>query len=488
MEYQDLTVKEIQRALAQGTFTSVDITRAMLETIDAQDAYIGGYVSVQHEQALAQAAAADQARRDGKAAPLCGVPGAIKDNLCTKGVATTCSSKMLEHFVPPYDATVVERLKAQHMVSLGKANMDEFAMGSSTENSAFQITHNPHDLSRVPGGSSGGSAAIVAAGLAPFALGSDTGGSVRQPASLCGVVGFKPTYGMVSRYGLIAFGSSLDQVGVLSRTVEDCAVVMDAIAGHDERDATSLAGEKPAFEQSLAGGVKGMKIGLPDEYFAQGVSEDVKQSVLAAAQRFEQMGAVVEPCSLPLTPYSLPAYYLLACAEASSNLGRYDGVRYGMRADVTDDWEEMMIQTRTQGFGPEVKRRIMLGTFVLSAGYYDAYYKKAQQARTLIQQDFRKAFDSFDLLLTPTSPTTAWEIGGKVDPLSLYAADICTVAVNIAGLPALSLPCGKDAQGLPIGMQLIGRPGSDAQILRAGHAYEQQHPDFVRPVHQGGAQ
>lgn len=488
MDYQDLTVKELQQALQSGACTSEEVTRALLQAIEMEDTAIGGYVSVQPERALQQAQAADRARREGQTASLCGIPGAIKDNLCTKGVATTCSSKMLEHFIPPYNATVVERLQAQHMVTLGKANMDEFAMGSSTENSAFQITHNPHDLSRVPGGSSGGSAAIVAAGLAPFALGSDTGGSVRQPASLCGVVGFKPTYGMVSRYGLIAFGSSLDQVGVLSRTVEDCAVVMDAIAGHDERDATSLAAEKPAFEQSLTGGVKGMKIGLPDEYFAQGVSEEVKQSVLAAAQRFEQMGAVVEPCSLPLTPYSLPAYYLLACAEASSNLGRYDGVRYGMRADVTDDWEEMMIQTRTQGFGPEVKRRIMLGTFVLSAGYYDAYYKKAQQARTLIRQDFQKAFDRFDLLLTPTSPTTAWEIGGKVDPLSLYAADICTVAVNIAGLPALSLPCGKDAQGLPIGMQLMGRPGSDAQILRVGHAYQQQYPGFLRPVHQGGAQ
>lgn len=487
MEIYELTLKQLCDGLAQKQFTAAEVVQAYQARIQQVEPQVHGYLHTLTEQAFQQAQQADERRAKGDASLLLGVPYAIKDNLCTDGVATTCASRMLEHFVPPYNATVVEKLNQHGLISLGKANMDEFAMGSSTENSAFIATCNPHDLSRVPGGSSGGSAAIVASGMAPFALGSDTGGSVRQPAALCGVVGFKPTYGMVSRYGLVAFGSSLDQVGVLSRSVEDCAMVMQIIAGHDPHDSTSLPQPAPDFTASLEAPLKGLKIGLPQEYFAQGVSDRVRQRVEEAAQTYAQLGATVERCSLPLAPYSLPTYYLLACAEASSNLARYDGVRYGYRAKDAANWSDMMTQTRTEAFGAEVKRRIMLGTFVLSAGYYDAYYKKAQQARVLIKRDFAAAFAKYDLLLTPTSPTTAWKLGEKADPLSLYAADVCTVAVNIAGLPALSLPCGTDEAGLPVGMQLIGNACDDARVLAAGHAYQKACGTVIAPVCQGGA-
>ena len=476
-----LSLKDLQRGLTNGDFTSADIVASLFSRIEAADDRVRAFIRLTEQSALETAKSADQ-NRTKSAPPLYGIPFGIKDNMCTDGVLTTCASRILENFVPPYNAYVVDRLFDQGAIMMGKTNMDEFAMGSSTENSAFFKTHNPHNIDYVPGGSSGGSAAAVASGMVPFALGSDTGGSVRQPASLCGVIGFKPSYGMVSRYGLIAFGSSLDQIGVFTRSVEDCAVVMDAIAGHDNRDSTSAHIDKPDFHASLSDDPKGLRIGLPREYFEAGIHPSVRDAVERAANLYQSMGAIVEPCSLPRAPYALPTYYLLACAEASSNLARYDGVRYGYRAEGVEDWEAMMEQSRTHGFGNEVKRRIMLGTFVLSAGYYDAYYKKAQQARTLIRRDYADAFGKYDLLLTPTSPTTAWKIGEHADPLSLYAADMCTVSVNIAGLPGLSIPCGKDEKGLPIGMQLIGRWGNDAKVLSAGYAYQCTSGLTITPV------
>ena len=487
MQAYEMTIKELQAALREKKISASEAMQGYQGRVADVDPLVQGYISLNPQTAEKQAVRAQQRLDDRTAQPLTGIPMAIKDNLCTKGIETTCASKMLENFVPPYTATAVEKLFNQDAVMLGKANMDEFAMGSSTETSYFFETKNPHDLNRVPGGSSGGSAAIVASGMAAFALGTDTGGSIRQPASLCGVVGFKPTYGMVSRYGLIAFASSLDQIGVFSHTVEDCAVVMDAIAGPDAKDSTSMQQAAPKFESSLTGDVKGVKIGIPQEYFGQGVTQQVREAVQKAARDLESLGAIVEPCSLPLTQYGLPTYYLLACAEASSNLARYDGVRYGFRAEEAESFEDMLIRTRTEGFGDEVKRRIMLGAFVLSAGYYDAYYKKALASRALIKRDFRKAFETYDLLLTPTSPNVAWEMGEVTDPLAMYAADVCTVAVNIAGLPGLSVPCGKDEDGMPIGLQLIGAHYQDAKVLNAGHAYQQNFgQSMIRPVCQKG--
>ena len=485
MDLWKLSLCELQQGLQKGEFTSEDIVGSLYSRIGEADKKVKAYLRLTEEAAHEAARTAD-VQRNSDSPKLFGIPYAIKDNMCTDGIATTCASRMLENFVPPYNAHVVEQLNSQHAILLGKTNMDEFAMGSSTENSAFFATRNPHNTQYVPGGSSGGSAAAVACGMAPVALGSDTGGSIRQPAALCGIIGFKPSYGMVSRYGLIAFGSSLDQIGVFSRSVADCAIVMDAIAGYDQRDSTSSAIEKPAFEAQLSRDVKGLRIGLPKEYFAEGIQPTVRASVEKAAAVLQENGAIVEHCSLPRSPYALPTYYLLACAEASSNLARYDGVRYGYRAKDTQDWEEMMEMTRTQGFGAEVKRRIMLGTFVLSAGYYDAYYKKAQQARTLIRRDYADAFAKYDMLLTPTSPTTAWKVGENADPLSLYAADLCTVSINIAGLPGISIPCGKDENDLPIGMQLIGRWGDDARVLSVAHAYEKASGLGIKPV-LGGA-
>lgn len=464
----------LSEALGKGEVSAVEAVRAYLDEIARRDGEIRAYLTVTAEAALSAAEAADAARRRGEAlSPLAGVPIALKDNLCTKGIRTTCASRMLENFVPPYDAAVVERLYAAGAVPLGKANMDEFAMGSSTENSAFFPTRNPVDPSRVPGGSSGGSAAAVAAGEAAVAIGSDTGGSIRQPAAFCGVVGMKPTYGLVSRYGLVAFASSLDQIGPLARTAADCALAMNVLAGHDRRDATSLSAPQEDYLAGLDAGVEGLRLALPKEYFGEGLQPAVKDAVLSAARRFEAMGAKVGEVSFPTLEDALPAYYVLSSAEASSNLARFDGVRYGRRSGEAQDIAELYCRSRSEGFGAEVKRRILLGTFVLSAGYADAYYKQALRVRTLIARDFGRIFREYDAILSPVAPTTAYRLGEKTaDPMQMYLGDVYTVPVNIAGLPAVSLPCGKDEDGLPIGMQLIGPALSEKRLLRAAHTFE----------------
>ena len=431
-------------------------------------------VTVTDDLALSQAHEADALIASGEASPLTGIPVLIKDNMCTRGIRTTCSSKMLAGFVPPYDARVVEKLNECHAVILGKANMDEFAMGSSTENSAFYPTCNPWDLSCVPGGSSGGSAVGVASGEAIYSMGSDTGGSIRQPAGFCSVTGLKPTYGRVSRYGLVAFASSLDQIGPLTQDVTDCALVLNAIAGYDPRDATSVPYPVPDYTQCLTGDIKGLRIGVPKEYFIEGMQAEVVVAIRAAISKLEELGASVDQeMSLPHTPYALAAYYIIAPSEASANLARYDGVKYGYSYQETDSMWEALEKTRQYGFGPEVKRRIMLGTYALSAGYYDAWYLKAQRMRTLIRQEFDQAFSQFDALVTPTSPTVPFKIGEKVDdPLQMYLSDVCTLPINIAGLPAISIPAGF-ADGLPIGMQIIAKPYAEETILRIAHAYQE---------------
>ena len=469
-----LTIHEARDLLDRRQVSSVELTRAYLDRIQAVDPRVRAYVTVTAEQALEQAAEADARIAKGQASPLTGIPMQIKDNMCTRGVATTCSSRMLRNFVPPYDATVVERLRQQGAVFLGKGNMDEFAMGSSTENSAFFPTHNPWDLARVPGGSSGGPAASVAAGEAMASLGSDTGGSIRQPAALCGIVGLKPTYGLVSRYGLVAFASSLDQIGPMTRDVTDCALVLNAIAGHDPRDSTSLPQPTPDYRRALTGDVRGMRIGVPKEYFAQGIDPEVAAAIRQAVGVLQRLGASVDwDVSLPSTPYALAVYYILAPSECSANLARYDGVKYGFSyKDGESMWEELE-KTRQHGFGPEVKRRIMLGTYSLSSGYYDAYYLKAQKVRTLITREFQDAFQRYDGLITPTSPTVAFRLGEKTeDPLQMYLSDVCTIPVNIAGIPGISIPCGY-AHGLPVGMQIMGPALGEEALLRAAYAYEQ---------------
>ncbi len=394
--------------------------------------------------------------------------------MCTKGIRTTCSSRMLENFIAPYDATVIEKLKAEGIINLGKLNMDEFAMGASTEYSYFKKTKNPWNLNTVPGGSSGGSAAAVAAEMVPWALGSDTGGSIRQPASFCGVVGLKPTYGLVSRYGLVAFASSLDQIGPITKDVRDAAILLNLIAGYDEKDSTSIAVEKKDYTANLEKDIKGMRIGIPKEFFGEGINEEVKASLQKAIKTYEEMGAVVEECSLDIANYALATYYIIACAEASSNLGRFDGIRYGYRSPNATSLKDIYKKSRSEGFGPEVKR-IILGTYVLSSGYYDAYYKKAQLVRTLVTKEFEKAFAKYDVILTPTSPNVAFEMGTKSNnPLEMYLADICTVSVNIAGLPGISIPCGVDSKGMPVGMQLIGNKFEEEKILNVAYAYEQK--------------
>lgn len=475
MEIYQMTAHELSDKLKAKEISSVEATRAVLDRVDAVEEKVGGYVTVLREEAIKAAEEIDKKRQAGEAlGDLAGVPVAIKDNICTEGVKTTCASKMLYNFVPPYSATAAVKMAEAGTVLIGKANMDEFAMGSSTENSAEKITRNPFNTDHVPGGSSGGSAAVVSADEAFVALGSDTGGSIRQPASFCGVVGMKPTYGMVSRFGLVAFASSLDQIGPLSKDVTDCALTLNAIVGHDKMDSTSLNVEVPNYKDALVNDVKGLKIGVPEEYYGPGISDEVKAAVQKALKDLESMGAIVEPCSLPRTEYALPAYYIISSAEASSNLARYDGVKYGFRAEKFEDLIDLYRESRSQGFGDEVKRRIMLGTYALSSGYYDAYYKKAQQVRTLIKQDFDKVFEKYDVLMTPTSPTTAWKIGAmNQNPLEMYAADICTVSINIAGLPGLVVPCGLDSQGLPIGLQMIGKPFGESTLLRAGYTFEQ---------------
>jgi aspartyl-tRNA(Asn)/glutamyl-tRNA(Gln) amidotransferase subunit A len=467
-----LTIHEAHARLAAGEFTAVELTEAVMARIMAVDNDVKAYLTLTPEVALAQARAADERRAAGEDTPLLGIPLAIKDVLCTEGIPTTCGSRILENFIPPYDATAVARLKATGAVLLGKTNLDEFAMGSSTENSAFFTTRNPWDLSRVPGGSSGGSAAAVAADECLGALGTDTGGSVRQPASLCSVVGLKPTYGRVSRYGLVAFASSLDQVGVLTKDVTDAAILLGGIAGHDPRDSTSVDIAVPDYTIALTGNLQGVRVGVPKEYFIEGMQPEVETAVRAAVDTLAGLGAEVQEVSLPHTDYALPVYYLIAPAEASTNLARYDGVRYGLRVDE-DGLDRMYRATRGQGFGPEVKRRIMLGTYALSAGYYDAYYLKAQRVRTLIKGDFDAAFEQVDVIVAPTSPTTAFCIGEKTDdPLQMYLSDIFTLSMNLAGICGLSLPCGFDDARLPIGLQVMGPAFGEERVLRVAYAYE----------------
>ena len=473
MKPYQLTIHEANERLTAGELTAVELTERVIDRIVTVDNDVKAYLTLTPEEALAQARAADERRSAGEEGPLLGVPLAIKDVLCTEGIPTTCGSRILEDFIPPYDATVVARLKAAGAVLLGKTNTDEFAMGSSTENSAYFTTHNPWDLSRVPGGSSGGSAAAVAADECLGALGTDTGGSVRQPAGLCGVVGLKPTYGRVSRYGLIAYASSLDQVGVLTKDVTDAAILLGVIAGYDYRDSTSMAVPVPDYATSLTSELSGLRVGVPKEYFIEGMQPAVEAAVRAAVDTLAELGADVRDISLPHTDYALPVYYLIAPAEASANLARYDGVRYGLRASA-GSLDDMYKTTRGQGFGPEVKRRIMLGTYALSAGYYDAYYLKAQKVRTLVKADFDAAYEQVDVIVAPTSPTTAFRIGEKVDnPLQMYLSDVFTLSMNLAGTCGLSLPCGFDAGGLPIGLQVMGPAFGEEQVLRAAYAYEQ---------------
>ncbi len=468
-----LTIGQCQRLLERGEVSALELTRAYMDVIDRLEPGISSFITVTAELAVEQARSADARLAAGMGRPLTGVPMQVKDLLSTRGVVTTCGSRMLEGFVPPYDAAVVERLYEQDAVLLGKGNMDEFAMGSSTENSAFHPTHNPWDLDRVPGGSSGGGAAAVAAGQCVYALGSDTGGSVRQPAAMCGIVGLKPTYGLVSRWGLVAYASSLDQVGPLSQNVADCATVLDCIAGHDIRDSTSIPGERPDYSRGLMYGVGGLRIGMPREYFAEGIDPEVQRVVREAVGVLESLGAAVEEMSLPSTAYALAAYYIIAPSECSANLARYDGVKYGLSVQEPGEGPGAMEATRGQGFGPEVKRRIMLGTYGLSAGYYDAFYLKALKVRTLLRREFDDAFREFDVLASPTSPTVAFPLGERTtDPVQMYLSDVCTVPANIVGIPAISVPCGF-AHGLPVGLQLMGPALSEAMLLRVAHAYEQ---------------
>ena len=473
-EITSLSLRQLSGCLRSGELTAVQAAEAYLASIRENDPSIRAYLSVLEEKAMGQAAETDRRRARGEAlSPLAGVPVGIKDNICTKGVTTTCASRMLEQFIPPYNAHVIEKLEEAGAVTLGKLNMDEFAMGSSTENSFFQITHNPRDPSRVPGGSSGGSAAAVAANEAAFALGSDTGGSIRQPAAFCGVVGMKPTYGTVSRYGLVAFASSLDQIGPLTRDVADSAMVMDCIAGHDSRDSTSIRMDKLPYASQLGQDIRGIKIALPEEFFGEGLSEDVRKGIQLAARRFQDLGAEIVRVSMPTLTHALPAYYIISSAEASSNLARFDGIRYGYRSPDYEDITSLYKNSRSEGFGEEVKRRIMLGTFALSSGYYDAYYKKALQVRTLITRDYSRIFAACDCILSPVAPTTAYKIGEKTaNPLEMYLGDIYTVPVNIAGLPGLSMPCAAASDGLPVGMQLIGPAFSEPLLYRVGYAYE----------------
>lgn len=474
MELYEQTIHDLQAQLQARQVSSVELTTSFLNRIEATDASINAFITVTKEQALADAAAADQRIADGNCAPLTGIPVALKDIFLTEGVRTTCASKMLDNFIAPYDATAWAKMKSQGAVLLGKLNQDEFAMGSSCENSAFGPTRNPWDREHIPGGSSGGSAAAIAAQQAVATLGTDTGGSIRQPASHCGCVGLKPTYGRVSRYGVIAYASSLDQVGPMTRDVTDAALLLGAIAGHDPKDSTSVDCPVPDYTAALQQGVKGLRIGLPKEYFIDGLDTDVQQAMDQTIAVYRQLGAEFVEVSLPHTNYAVATYYLIATAEASSNLARYEGVRFGHRAKDTAGLIDLMMQSRSEGFGAEVKRRIMLGTYALSSGYYDAYYIKAQKVRTLIQQDFIEAFKSVDLLLTPVAPTPAFRIGEKTaDPLQMYLSDLFTIPVNLAGICGISVPAGISSNGLPIGLQLLGRPFGEESILRAAFDFEQ---------------
>jgi aspartyl-tRNA(Asn)/glutamyl-tRNA(Gln) amidotransferase subunit A len=480
MDLHTLTMHELHDLLDKREVSSREITEAFYRRIEALDNRVHAYLTLTRELALEQADQADHQRRRGESGPLLGIPLAIKDVICTKGVRTTCGSKILRNFVPPYDATVMERLKTAGAIILGKTNMDEFAMGSSTEQSAYGITHNPWDLSTIPGGSSGGSAAAVAADECAAALGSDTGGSIRQPAACCGVVGLKPTYGRVSRYGLVAFASSLDSIGPLTKDVRDAALLMNVLGGKDPRDSTSADLAMPDCTWVLSGDAKGLRIGIPRQYFVGGIDPEVEGAVRTALKVLERVGATTAEVSLPHTEYGVAAYYILAPSEASSNLARYDGVKYGYRTPQWSNLRDMYMRTRDEGFGAEVKRRIMLGTYALSAGYYEAYYKKAQQVRTLIRRDFEDAFAHVDVLVAPTAPTPAFKIGERTaDPLQMYLSDIFTVPINLAGVPGISVPCGFTSAGLPIGLQIIGKPFDEETILRMAYAFE-QNTDYHR--------
>lgn len=472
MDITELTVHELVEKLKNKELTVTEINKAYIDRINDREKDVQAFITLLTEEALKEA---ESIEKKENLSELAGIPIGIKDNICTKNIKTTCASKMLENFVSPYDATVVEKLESKGLITLGKLNLDEFAMGGSTEYSAFKVTKNPWNLKTVPGGSSGGSAAAVAANLVPWALGSDTGGSIRQPASFCGVVGLKPTYGLVSRYGLVAFASSLDQIGPITKDVKDAAILLNVIVGHDEKDTTSEKINDKDYTKCLKNDVKGLKIGIPKEYFSDGINVEVKAKLEETIEKYRQLGAEVEEFSLSIADYALATYYIIACAEASSNLGRFDGIRYGYRTKNFSNLKDIYKNSRSEAFGSEVKRRIILGTYVLSSGYYDAYYKKAQQVRTLVQKEFNDAFKKYDILLTPTAPTVAFEIGAKSNnPLEMYLADICTVSVNIAGLPAISVPVGVDNNGMPIGMQLIGNKFEEEKILNAAYTLEQE--------------
>jgi aspartyl-tRNA(Asn)/glutamyl-tRNA(Gln) amidotransferase subunit A len=475
MELRGLTIHQLHDLLVKREVSSREATEALYRRIEEVDRKINAYLLLTEDEAFRQADQVDhKIGRGEKIGDLAGVPIALKDILCTKGIRTTCASRILEDYVPFYDATVIRKLKDNDAVILGKLNMDEFAMGSSTENSGFQITHNPWDLTRIPGGSSGGSAAAVSGDECVAALGTDTGGSIRQPASCCGVVGMKPTYGRVSRYGLVAFASSLDQIGPITKDVEDCAILMNSISGYDPCDSTSVNVGVPDYKQSLVNDIKGIRIGIPDEYFLEGMDPDVERSVKEAVGQFEKCGAEVSRVSLPHTEYAVAVYYIIATAEASSNLARYDGVKYGYRRKGYRDLMEMYTQSRAKGFGGEVKRRIILGTYVLSAGYYEAYYRKASQVRTLMRRDFEEAFRRVDVIVAPTAPTPAFRIGEKTEnPLQMYLSDIYTIPVNLAGIPAISIPCGFTRESLPVGLQIMARHFDEGKLLKVAYTFEQ---------------
>lgn len=474
MDLCKLTANELQNMLRSGEVSSLEITESVFEQIKEVEDDIGAYITLTEELAKEQAKAVDEMIAQNDELPaLAGIPIAIKDVICTKDILTTCGSQILKNFIPPYDATIMKKLNEQKIVMTGKTNMDEFAMGSSTENSSYKITRNPWDLERIPGGSSGGSAAAVAANECICSLGSDTGGSIRQPAALCGVVGMKPTYGRVSRYGLIAFASSLDQIGPFTKDVTDCALMMNAICGHDQKDSTSANLEVPDFTKSLVDDVSDLKIGIPKEYFIEGLDSEVEEKVRTAIDVLANLGADVQEISLPNTDYAVATYYIIAPAEASANLARYDGVRYGFRAEDADNLIDMYKKTRSEGFGPEVKRRIMLGTYALSSGYYDAYYLKAQKVRTLVKEDFDSAFEKVDVIVTPTSPTPAFKIGEKMDePLQMYLSDIFTISTNLSGIPGISIPCGFTEDKLPVGLQIMANAFDEETLIRVAYTYE----------------
>ena len=476
MELYELTVHELLEKLENKEITLEEITKSYINRIDEKEKDVQAFITISDKDKVIKKVEEIQEKinKNEITNSLAGIPIGIKDNICTKGEKTTCASKMLENFISPYDATVMEKINDENMVSLGKLNMDEFAMGGSTEHSYFKKTRNPWNLNKVPGGSSGGSAAAVAAGLVPWALGSDTGGSIREPASFCGIVGLKPTYGLVSRYGLVAFASSLDQIGTLTKDVKDSAMLLNIIAGHDKKDTTSANIEKKDYLKCLNNDVNGLKIGVPVEYFGEGINTEVKDKITKVIEKYKELGAEVEECSLDVAEYALSAYYIIACAEASSNLGWFDGIRYGYRTKNFTNLKELYRNSRDEAFGEEVKRRIILGTYVLSSGYYDAYYKKAQKVRTLVKKEFEKNFAKYDVILIPTASNVAFNIGSKINnPIEMYLSDLCTVPVNIAGLPAISIPCGLNSEGMPIGFQLVGNHFEEETILNAAYTYEQ---------------